>query len=271
MLAALDETIKRLLIRELPIANGEVEISFDQPKREWVSGRGKPRLNFYLYDVVENTELRRNDWLVERNGGQAAKHKPALRFDVTYVVTAWASAVDDEHKLLWRALAVLTRYPTLPEAALVDKLQDVDAASLQARVLGAEDVPELGDLWNVVDADLRPALHYRVTLPLDVAQRFVGPLVFTKQLRLEADVEGAGPFEELWQIAGSVRDAKGQPLVGAEVRAEEVGRSIRTDLAGHYTFSNLPPGEYTFTVTIEGGKPKKHKIKVPSEQYDLTV
>lgn len=35
MIKELDEVLRQFLIKELPIKNGEVEISFDQPKREW--------------------------------------------------------------------------------------------------------------------------------------------------------------------------------------------------------------------------------------------
>ena len=37
MIADLDETIRQLLITEMPIENGEIDVTFDQPKREWSS------------------------------------------------------------------------------------------------------------------------------------------------------------------------------------------------------------------------------------------
>ena len=36
MFADLDETLRKMLIKDLPIRNGEIEISFEQPKRESV-------------------------------------------------------------------------------------------------------------------------------------------------------------------------------------------------------------------------------------------
>jgi hypothetical protein len=35
MIADLDETLRQLVTAELPIKNGEIEVEFDQPKREW--------------------------------------------------------------------------------------------------------------------------------------------------------------------------------------------------------------------------------------------
>ncbi len=45
----LDEALRQLLIRELPIKNSDVDIKFDQPKREWSGRLNRPTLNLFLY------------------------------------------------------------------------------------------------------------------------------------------------------------------------------------------------------------------------------
>ena len=60
MITDLDKTLKQLLIKEMPIENNEVDIKFDLPKREWAAKLSRSTLNLYLYDIQENTELRRN-------------------------------------------------------------------------------------------------------------------------------------------------------------------------------------------------------------------
>ena len=278
MLVDLDETLKQLLIRDLPIPNGEVEISFDPPKRDWAAGRVKPTLNLYLYDLRENTELRRNEWVVERDEkGQATKHQPPKRIDATYLVTAWAGAIEDEHRLLWRALAVLMRHPNLPQELLQGELAEVKEP-LQAQLLPAEEIPNPSDMWSALNNELRAGIHYRVTLPLDVARRFVGPIVFTKEVLVREGLDRAkGPVEEIWQVAGTVRDAGGRPVSGARVEVKERGLSTVSDAEGRYTFPNLDPGSYTFVVVAPGGKPREQKVVVgppgetrPSPPYDLT-
>ena len=47
MLADLDESIRKLLIEELPIKNGEIDVKFEQPKREWSAKLTKPTVNFF--------------------------------------------------------------------------------------------------------------------------------------------------------------------------------------------------------------------------------
>jgi hypothetical protein len=57
MIDELDEVLRQLLVREIPIKNGEVDIKFEQPKREWSSRLSRPTLNLFLYDVRENSKL----------------------------------------------------------------------------------------------------------------------------------------------------------------------------------------------------------------------
>ena len=38
----LDEVLRQLLIEEIPIKNGEVDIEFDQPSREWSARLSRP-------------------------------------------------------------------------------------------------------------------------------------------------------------------------------------------------------------------------------------
>ncbi|MGC8874297.1 MAG: Pvc16 family protein [Chloroflexia bacterium] len=274
MLPDLDETLKQLFIRELPIPNGEVEISFDAPRRDWAAGRVKPTLNLYLYDLLENTELRRSEWVVERDDGSATKYQPPRRVNATYLVTAWAGAPEDEHRLLWRAMAVLMRHRVLPQELLQGELK-ATRESLQASLLGPEEAPNPNDLWSALGNELRPAFHYRVVLPLDVAQRFVGPMVFTKELLFQQGLRpGQGPFEEIWQIAGTVRDAEGRPVPGAEVRIEECGLATRTDAQGRYRFPKLDAGTYTLVVVLPGKRGRASRVSVGREgealpPYDL--
>jgi hypothetical protein len=268
MLAMLDETIRQMLIEGLPISNGEVEVAFELPEREWATGRVKPTINFYLYSLVENTELRRNDWTVERNGGRATKRRAPRRIDATYLVTAWAGAVEDEHRLLWRTLALLLRHPELPEETLQGVLMETEKP-LPAQVLTPEEILNPSDLWTALDNELRPAIHYRVTLLLDVLEPFVGPLVLTKRVRVEQGLRGEGPFEELWQIGGTVRGEGGEPVADAEVRVKGWGLLSYSNEAGRYTFANLAPGTYTFVITPPGGKPIEQEVEVPGENYDV--
>src|SRR5262245_47025172 len=116
MLNDLDETIKQILIRAGGGAfePGAVDISFDIPTREWSTGMLRPTINCYLFDIHERRSLREEGWRVEGRGrDEARRQKPLLFYDISYLITAWTEHVEDEHYLLWRALATLSRFPIL--------------------------------------------------------------------------------------------------------------------------------------------------------------
>lgn len=88
MIADLDRTIEQLLTAELPIKNGEIDVKFDQPKREWSARLSRPTVNFFLYDVRENNILRQHQWekvVVDKNGrlqnGAVQRKRTPFRVD----------------------------------------------------------------------------------------------------------------------------------------------------------------------------------------------
>jgi protocatechuate 3,4-dioxygenase beta subunit len=106
-------------------------------------------------------------------------------------------------------------------------------------------------------------------VPLDLAQEITGPLVLTKRIRVGQGLTGEGPFEEITQIAGTVRNEQGQPLAGATVSVREKGFTAWTDEEGRYTFPNLEEGQYTLVVSAPGREPAEHMVTVMSPRYDL--
>src|SRR5579871_4813914 len=126
MFADLDETIRQLLIKGVPLDLSEVDVSFEAPDREWSGRLSRPTINCFLYDVRENLVLRATDFETMRNNGKGittSKRFPA-RIDATYQVTIWARAPEDEHQLLWRVLVVLFRNPVLSDEILQGSLKD---------------------------------------------------------------------------------------------------------------------------------------------------
>ena len=95
----LDEVLRQLLIREIPIKNGEVDIKFDQTSREWSARLSRPTLSLFLHNIRENVKLRASQqWTVERNpDGTATQRRTPARVALHYMITAWANEPDDEH------------------------------------------------------------------------------------------------------------------------------------------------------------------------------
>jgi hypothetical protein len=271
MITDLDETLKQLLIKEMPIENNEVEVKFDLPKRKWAAKLHRPTINLYLYDIRENTELRCNEWVVERDdNGRATKKKAPIRIDLSYLVTAWTRTVEDEHRLLWRALWALFRNPVLPEEILQGSLKEA-TVPIPTSIAQPDKIPNIADLWGVLDNELKPAIHLVVTLPLDLAQVITGPLVLTKRIRVERGITGEGPFQEITQIAGTVRDEEGHPIAGATVSVKGTGFTTVTDEEGRFTFPNVPPGERALQVVAPGEGAREQAVTIPADKYDFQI
>ena len=283
MIADLDETIRQLLIAELPVKNGEIDISFDQPKREWSARLSRPSINFFLYDVRENATLRQHGWerMASMNGDNLAHLKRTpFRVDCFYMLTTWAAEPDDEHRLLSRALMSLFRFPILPNDRLVGSLQN-PPFEIQTRLANHDKLTNPAEVWSSLDNELRPSISFIVTLALDPWQEISGPVVRTLTFRTGQAgdlprrpelLAGAG-LDQMIYIGGTLRDKSKAPLPGVEVAIKGTGLFTKTDAEGQYTLGSLQPGEYTLVAWQKEGKPKEKKITVPPTDgdYDLEV
>src|SRR4051812_9764597 len=118
-IADLDEALRTLLRRELKRHGFEgVEVAFDAPSKEWSGKLTSPTVDLFLYDLREASERAQSAPSEQRGNGQAVVTPPSLRLELTYAVTAWTKAVEDEHRLLSQVLAILFSYKRLPQEAL---------------------------------------------------------------------------------------------------------------------------------------------------------
>ena len=284
MLDDLDETIRQLLIAETPVKNGEVEISFDQPKREWSARLSRPTINLFLYDVRENNVLRQHQWeRVAGNGNDGRAHlkRTPLRVDCTYMLTTWASIPEDEHRLLTRVLLALFRFPILPEDRLVGALRN-PPFDIQASLASHEKLTNPAEVWASLDNEIRPSASYQVTLALDPWKEVIGPIVRTRTLRtgqtstLPSITElDSDSMAEMNSIGGTITSTgrESAPLSGIQVAIKGTGFFAETNADGQFTLGSLPPGTYTLVAWPSTGKPKEKKISVPEKEgnYDIEM
>ena len=282
MIPDLDETIRQLLIEDMPIPNGDIEISFDQPKREWSSRLSRPTLNLYLFDVRENTTLRRHQHMVHSganvlNGTIKQKRMP-MRINCHYMLTAWASVPEDEHRLLSRAMMVLFRYRVLPKERLVSALQN-QVFDVQTTLADPKELTRSSDVWSSLDNEMRPSVSYKVTLALDPWEAVEGPLVRSFEVRA-GQAEGL-PYRPTLRensiaydkvfIGGIVTNKKDVPQAGIEVAIRGTGFMTTTNEKGQFQMHGIDPGEYTLLAWAATGKPKSRKISIPAKDGDYNI
>ena len=153
-----DETLKQYLTAAIPIANGEVDISFERPSREWSGRLSRPTLNCFLYDIRERSGFRDDTAtrIADGKGGFRAQ-RPPRRIDLSYMVTAWAREAEDEHRILARTLAAMYRAGEIDRRFFQGHLLESEYPVL-ARIVPPDHVAKPADLWGVLDNELRTSL-----------------------------------------------------------------------------------------------------------------
>ena len=192
MFADLDETIRQILIKHVPLDLTEVDVAFNTPDRDWSGRLSRPTVNCFLFDVHENRDRRQAEWEVARDPvtRTVTRVQGPLLIDATYYLTVWARVPEDEHQLLWRLLATLARFPKLPVESLAGSLAN-QSSPVCARVAQQDnDRPSATDLWQALDNRVRPSLSYVVTLALDPTVVISSPLVLTRHVKVDPFVLG---------------------------------------------------------------------------------
>ena len=184
MLADLDKTLENILITEGNLNRHEVDIAFDTPTGEWSSRLSRPTLNCWCFDVRENLKLRIPDRTVATNGNIARVGVPIKRIDLTYLITAWARKMEDEHQLLWRGLGALKRFPVLEpeqcEGALRYQEHNIPLVVADMSIVQTN----LVDLWSVLENQMRLGFVVIATVELDIRYGFDVPLVLEGTIRV---------------------------------------------------------------------------------------
>ena len=278
MFQDVDETIRQLLIRDIPIKNNEVDISFDQPKREWSARLNRPTINFFLHNIHENVQLRHSqEWIINKNkDGTVTQRRIPVRLDLHYLITAWATEPEDEHSLLSRTLMALLRQPYLPEELLPEALQDQPKPIRMLVAQQEETLRSLADIWSTLDNEVRAGLTLIVTITMDPYSPLITPLVRTVEIRIGQShapelrqlVEGSDP-DVFWTIGGTINTDESPEDI--QLKLVERGFIIPVQEDGSFAVSNLRAGEYTLELQLKGKKPKSHKILVPAPDYNLDV
>jgi hypothetical protein len=120
-IADLDEALRTLLKREMDKHGFEgVEIAFDAPSKEWSGKLTGPTVDLFLYDMRESLDRASATPSERRTNGTAVVSDPPLQLELTYAVTAWTKAVEDEHRLLSQVLAVLYSYSEIPADVIAE-------------------------------------------------------------------------------------------------------------------------------------------------------
>ena len=269
-IADLDEALRTLVKRELAKHGFEgVEIAFDAPSKEWSGKLTGPTVDLFLYDMREALDRAAATPSERRTNGAAIISDPPLQLELTYAVTAWTKAVEDEHRLLSQVLAILYSYSDIPPDVIAE-----NASTTLARAETSVGRPreEKADFWTSVGGQYKASIDYVVQIVVESGATFQrGPEVRTTTIRtLQADSRRA-TLEELHRVGGTVTDGDGTPLSGAWIALPDSGRWAASDRDGRFTFPRVAAGKHEVVARTADGHEAKATVSVPGGRCDLVA
>ena len=266
MFADLDETLKQLLIREVPLPPGDADIAFERPDSEQTARFSRPTVDLFLFSIDENLDLIESGWNVTRHPDNSTTLRwPELRVDLRYLVTVWTQAIDDEHNLLFHLYRTFRRFAELP----VDILQGAMARQSRPIPLSVErgEVSTLMELWKALENTVRPGLVLKATVAVDLNDVRTLPAVRSSGLRIGPM---GGPMEARFDISWRVRNEQGEPVAGASVRAGYRIVPAVTDDDGRYKLASLPEAPVEISASADGFEAQGRTVALPGD-YDFTL
>ncbi|MFF2205307.1 DUF4255 domain-containing protein [Streptomyces sp. NPDC058145] len=199
MIHEVDEGLRRLLGESGLEASG-VDVVFDAPTRDWAARRSAPTVCVFLYDIREDAVRRGSGSgeVYDEDGHLVARRSPPRWFELTYLVTAWATRPLDEHRLLSQVLATLVSTDTLPARLLTGTLAELGlTVGLDTAGTGS-DAPAASDVWSAMGGELKASLSLRVRAPLaGITKAAAPPVTEGLVVRATSRSEDAGPGRRL--------------------------------------------------------------------------
>lgn len=265
-IADLDEGLRGLLRSDLRRHGFDaVEISFDAPTREWAGKLTGPAVNVFLYDLREARDRATSS--PEPHDGFMVS--PPLRLALTYAVTAWTKAVEDEHRLLSQVLAILFSHARLPQDVLGERASGVRGPVETAVGRPREDK---SDFWSAVGGQYKASIDYVVQIAIESGTRFErGPEVRTRTIRMRRSDGRAMSVEELHGLGGTVRDEQGDPIAHAWIAMPDAGAWAASDLTGRFRLPRVAPGTHRVLVRTIAGLEAEASVTVPGSGVDVVV
>jgi hypothetical protein len=281
LISDLDTSLKAMLIGEATpgSALAGASISFAAPTQTWQGQGTGMQVDAYLYQILDNRELRSNqrNTIVNPDGSVTMQLSPA-RIECSYIITAWEKGSDvagidkepAEHGLLSQILYVLWRNPTMPPKYLSGSIAGLPLPIIAAQT---EDVAGKPDFWSALNTYVRPAITCRVTIEMDLNQNVVGPQATA--IVTNVTPRGAMSGDLTAMISGWVRNAAAplQIIPDTWIMLDSSLATCVSDLSGSFRISGIAPGPHTLTARAVGFAQGVQTFRVPDPSgiYDISL
>lgn len=221
MINFIDRALERHLREEVPLRESTIGLSFEPPDKDWGSGLSRPTVNLFLWDVCRSERASATGLDERVVDHRVERRRSSPRVEFRYVVTAWATEVADEHRVLGDVLRTVLAKRTLPADSLPDGLVEGPCRLF----VETEDRRPPGDFWSALGGKFKPSLRLMVSaiVPVDEWQ-LAAPAPSSIEVGVDASVGepvAAAPRASRWAPA-----AEGTPsgrlrrngVISSEVR-----------------------------------------------------
>lgn len=193
VITEVDEALCVLLGRSLP--EGTM-VRLDPPKPTWETERPSNAIDLFLFGLHDDPSGRESGVTDERDdrGAVLSRREPNRRCSLSYLVTARAPKINEEHLLLGVALRTMLFTEALPTDCMPETLAAV-GAPVFIRIADSDP----GSLWSNLGMPARASFAITVSAPF----------------LPEPDTEIAPPAEKLRLNSGQQLPARG-PLAPAQ-------------------------------------------------------
>jgi Pvc16 N-terminal domain len=159
VISEVDEALCRVLAQVLP--KGTV-VRLDPPKPTWQTEKPSQAIDLFLFNLAGDPRGASTGWEEVRDarGAVLSRQEPPRRYQLSYLVTARAPKISEEHELLDTALRALTDGESLPSTCLPDELLNTGMP-----VLVELDPGGPGPLWTSLGMPARAAFVLTVSAP----------------------------------------------------------------------------------------------------------
>jgi Pvc16 N-terminal domain/Carboxypeptidase regulatory-like domain len=269
-IADLDEGLRTLLRRELERHGFEgVEIAFEAPAKEWSGKLTGPTVDLFLYDLREASDRATSTPRERRGNGRALTLSPPLHLELTYAVTAWTKAVEDEHRLLSQVLAILYSFTSVPPDVLPS---GANSGLTSADTSVGRPREEKADFWSAVGGQYKASIDYVVHITVESGATYArGPEVRSRTIQLRHLDGPASTMEELHGVGGTIRTDQGESVAGAWIVLPDIGRWTASDSEGRFRFARLSPGTHRAVARTPDGHETELTLTVPGPGADFIV
>lgn len=140
-----------------------VAIAFETPGKPWITSLKAPTVNFFLFDIRENTNRREvmYEEVRDANGVVVSRRIAPPRFDLFYTVSVWAPKITVEHQVLAVALRYFASLVVIPREHLPPAL-----AALPYEVLVSTAAGSKRGMFLNLGGEQKVGFELTVTVPM---------------------------------------------------------------------------------------------------------